>query len=139
MILNGINIFFFILWIIAIIWLILIITFRKKINEWLRREKRNKVMNFNPENYYKLDLTEINKKYYYLKNELAYLREILKKEDLELVVIEEIKKLIILRKDEKFDISDYLDKYYEPKVKCLNFQSNIEMVETKPREIIINI
>jgi hypothetical protein len=138
MILNSLErIFLFILWIIAVIWLILIITFRKRINEWLRREKKNKVMHFNIENYYKLDLGK--KKYYYLKTELAYLKEILKKEDLELVVIEEIKKLIILRKDEKIDISEYLDEYYEPKVKCLNFQSNIEMVETKPREIIINI
>jgi hypothetical protein len=134
---NPRNIFLFILWIIAVISLILIITCRKKINNWLRREKRNKVVHFNPEDYYKLDLGK--KKYYYLKIELAYLKEILRKEDLELVIIDEIKKLIILNKNDFFDVSEYLDEYYKPKVKCLNFQSNIEMKEIKPKETIINI
>jgi len=134
---NPERIFLFILWIIAVIWLILIIIFRKKINRWLRREKKNKVMHFNLEDYYKLDLGK--KKYYYLKKELAYLREILRKENLELVVIEELKKLIILNKNEFFDVSEYLEEYYKPKIKCLNFESNIEMKEIKPKEIIINI
>ena len=134
---NVENIIFLIIWIMAIISLILIIIFRKKINEWLRREKRNRVMHFDIENYYKLDLGE--KKYYYLKTELAYLKEILKKKDLELVVIDELKKIIILNKDQKCDINEIIQKHCQPKIKCLNFQSNIEMVETKPREIIINI
>jgi len=132
---NVERILLFILWLIAVISLILIILFRKNINEWLRREKRNKVMHFNIENYYKLDLGK--KKYYYLKTELAYLKEILKKEDLELVVIDELKKIIILNKGENFDISGYIEEHYKPKIKCLNFQSNIEMVKIK--EIIIDI
>ena len=104
---------------------------------WLRREKKNKVMHFNPKDYYELDLGK--KKYYYLKKELAYLKEILRKENLEIVVIEELKKIIILDKNENFDISEYLDEYYKPKIKNLNFKSNIEMVKMKPMEIIINI
>ena len=132
---NVERIFLFILWLIAVICLILIIIFRKKINVWLRREKKNKVVHFNAEDYYKLDLGK--KKYFYLKIELPYLREILKKEDLEIVVIDDLKKIIILNKGENFDINEYIEEHYKPKVKCLNFQSNIEMV--KPREIIINI
>ena len=131
---NLLNILLFIIWLIAIISLILIIIFRHKINEWLRREKRNKVVHFNPEDYYKLDLGK--KKYYYLKSSLENLKNILKKEGLELVVIEELNKIVIIHKDEKINVEDY---FVKPKVKCLNFQSDIEMEEIKPKEIIINI
>lgn len=134
---NTERILLFILWIITIIWLILIILFRKKINIWLRRDKINKIMHFNPEDYYKLDLE--GKKYYYSKIEIPYLREILNREKLEMIIIEELKKIIILDKNEFFNIGEYIEECYEPKVKCLKFQSHIEMIEIKPEEIIINI
>jgi hypothetical protein len=137
---NSLNIFLFIIWLLAVISLILIIICRKKINKWLRYEKRNRIIDFNIENYYKLDLGE--KKYYCLKSSKEYLKTILDKEDLELVVIEELNKIIILQKDEKIDIDDIIKKHNEPKIRSLIFKSDIEMVEikpTKPSEIIINI
>jgi hypothetical protein len=134
---NSLNIFLFIIWLLAVISLILIIICRKKINQWLRY---NRIIDFNIENYYKLDLGK--KKYYFLKTEITYLKEILKKEDLELVVIQELNKIIILQKDEKINIDDIIKKHNEPKIRSLIFKSDIEMVEikpTKPKEIIINI
>ena len=114
--------------------LILLLINRKCINKWLMREKKNRIKPLNMNDYYKLDLGE--KKYYYLKSSLEYLKNILKEEGLELVVIKELNKIVIIHKDEKINVEDY---FVILKTKCLKFKSDIEMEEIKPREIIINI
>tara|TARA_B110000285_G_C14975191_1_gene538597 strand:+ start:570 stop:980 length:411 start_codon:yes stop_codon:yes gene_type:complete len=128
------NLLFIILWFFGIIMLILLLINRKCINKWLMREKKNRIKPLNMNDYYKLDLGE--KKYYYLKSSLEYLKNILKEEGLELVVIKELNKIVIIHKDEKINVEDY---FVILKTKCLKFKSDIEMEEIKPREIIINI
>jgi histidyl-tRNA synthetase len=134
--LSLFNLFFCILWIIGIIMLCLLIKFRKKINLFLRRIKKNKVVHFNLEEYYKLEIND--KKYYFLKDQINSLKELLKSEDLELVIIEDLRKLVIINKDESLEkIDQIVQKLSQPKILSIKFESDIEMV--KPREIIINI
>lgn len=131
--LNFFNLFFFLLWIFGIISLILLLIYKKQINEWLHKNKKNKVEHFNMNDYYKLEVGE--KKYYYLKSQLMSLKEMLRSEKIKLVVIEELHKLIILNDNETpGNIDEIIKELCEPKIKSLKFKSNIEM-----KEIIINI
>ena len=84
------NISIGIIWIIVIIILITLLVKRKKVNNWLAKE----VEITNNKNHYELDLGEI--KYYYPKNEIPLLREILKNDhNLDIIVIEETRKILI--------------------------------------------
>ena len=84
------NIIILIIWIIIIIILIILLVKRKKINNWLAKETEI----INNENYYELDLGEVQ--YYYQKNEISLLKEILKNDHgLEIIVIEETRKILI--------------------------------------------
>ena len=79
-----------IIWIIVIIILLILLIKKKKVNNWLLRETEMT----NKENSYEFDLGEV--KYYYTKNEIPLLRELLKNDhDLDIIVIEETKKIVI--------------------------------------------